>query len=479
MTFLLHNADQIKRLEISLIVISSFLLGIWAVKDTIALRNILLVCGALGSIFYSIYIWRTSDLKKYLVSSDGIPFLMVVLSLLWVILHYLFLSRFPEQQWDEMDSTWLRAMLAVLLGFGTGLALQRRPLMIYFLWLGILASFSILFFQYIPKALAKNSLFAPDFFGYIFHVKINAVLIGLICFGGLGGSLLDYFFHLRAKLPTIVSPISVVRYDIGLTVYVMVGITILFYSYVFIFDTKNGVIGSLCLLCCWTLICFKSLQSMLIQKKFNLKYTWKILFIVIGFILTMSFFLKEHSKFNIGWQHIVADIKVGVQIDQYPNWKHLAQMGYPKNEYGQPVAANTYERVAWATAGMREIMANPLGAGVLKSPYIALTDSNRYLVEKKNQGGIISTHSALVEFGLAYGLPFLGFVLTWLITIVYLLKYKSTFRYTAMSLVSIITLIYLIGEVSSQHGVEIFYYFLTFIPALVVPTKLHERSTAS
>jgi TusA-related sulfurtransferase len=68
----------------------------------------------------------------------------------WVIFHYLFLSRFPEIQLHELKSTWLRALLATIVGFGTGLALLRRPNAVNFLWLGILISFAYLFYQYIP-----------------------------------------------------------------------------------------------------------------------------------------------------------------------------------------------------------------------------------------------------------------------------------------------------------------------------------------
>ena len=42
-------------LGLILVLLSSLLLGIWAVKETIALRNILLVCGTLISIYYILH----------------------------------------------------------------------------------------------------------------------------------------------------------------------------------------------------------------------------------------------------------------------------------------------------------------------------------------------------------------------------------------------------------------------------------------
>lgn len=458
-------------LGISLIAISTVLLGIWAVKHTIALRNILLVLGAVLSLFYFIQLWRIIDLKKYLVCRRGLPLMLILCSLVWVLVHYWLFSIFPKEQFDEIDSVWLRASLALLLGFGAGLALQKCPSAIISLWIGILISFAVVFFQYIPKALAKNSLFAPDVFGYIFHVKINAVLIGSLCLAGLGGIFLDYFFYQRSRLLDTVPSAWLKGVDIGLVAMVLLGMLLLLYSYVFIFDTKNGLIVSVFLLSGWTLISLINLY--LIQKKKNISvsHLWRSLMLIICVVLIASFFIKQHIQVNLGWQNLIADIKVATQIDAYPHWKNIKEMGYPNNALNQPVAANTYERVAWARAGAREILANPLGIGVLANPYSALTNPKEYLAMKKNQNGLIATHSAWVEFGLAFGWPFLGLIFASMASLIYFSFRDSQFRYTTLSLVGVIGLIYLIGEVSSQHGVEILYYFLALVAALVIPRQ--------
>ncbi len=118
----------------------------------------------------------------------------------WVVFHYFFLSRYPELQFDELKSTWLRRFLAVILGLGTGLAVRKTPPLIHLLWLGILASFLVLFYQYIPIALAKKSLFAPDWYSpsYIYLAKINGVLMGTILIAGLTGRLIDTARGLKA-----------------------------------------------------------------------------------------------------------------------------------------------------------------------------------------------------------------------------------------------------------------------------------------
>ncbi len=468
---IIRKKNQDDWLGISLIAISSVLVGIWAVKHTIALRNILLVLGAILSLIYCIQLWRNTDLKKYLVGSHGLPPLLILCSILWVLVHYWLFSLFPKEQLDEIDSVWLRAFLALLVGFGAGLALQKHRLAIIFLWIGILISFAVVFFQYIPKAIAKASLFAPDVFGYIFHVKINAVLIGSLCLAGLGGTLLDYFFFQRSRLTQTIPNTRLKECDIGLVALVMLGVVALLYSYVFIFDTKNGLIGSVFLLSVWILITLINLYLLQSKKYVSVSHLWRSVVLVVCLVLTVGFFIAQHIKVNLGWQNLIADIKVAMQIDAYPNWKNVKEMGYPNNALNQPVAANTYERVAWARAGVREILINPLGAGVLASPYTALTNPKEYLVMKKDQNGVISIHSAWVEFGLAFGWPFLGLIFASMTTLLYFSFGSTEFRYTALSLIGVIALIYLIGEVSSQHGVEIMYYFLALVAALVIPLR--------
>jgi hypothetical protein len=168
----LRNYDRLtSRLGLALILISSVLLGIWAVKSTIALRNSLLVVGTLISIPY-IYLFFKLQ-KQNIPLKNWVPIILLGLMFFWVIFHYFFLSRFSGQQFHELSSTWLRSGLAVIVGLSVGLALHKRPNGINLLWMGILLSFAYLFYQYIPKALTLKSLFVIDFENYIYFGKIN------------------------------------------------------------------------------------------------------------------------------------------------------------------------------------------------------------------------------------------------------------------------------------------------------------------
>jgi hypothetical protein len=108
-----------------LVLLSSILLGIWAVKGTIALRNILLGIGTPISLYYCYQYFKL--IKEKISLKNYIPVIMLGLMFCRVIFHCIFLSRFPDIQIHESKSTWLRTLLAAIVGFGTGLAILRRP----------------------------------------------------------------------------------------------------------------------------------------------------------------------------------------------------------------------------------------------------------------------------------------------------------------------------------------------------------------
>ncbi len=90
------------RLGLTLISISSVLLGIWAVKDTIALRNILLVLGALGSIYFLYRNFRIGAINK--VGANWIPIVCIFFVIFWVVLPYFLYSINHEEQSRELKS---------------------------------------------------------------------------------------------------------------------------------------------------------------------------------------------------------------------------------------------------------------------------------------------------------------------------------------------------------------------------------------
>ena len=99
------NDRSRKNLEWAILILSSVLLGIWAVKETIALRNILLFGGAPLSIYYVTQEFKHGDLKEQCDFWRVLPIFLLGLTFIWVLVHYLFFSIDSSLQLDELKST--------------------------------------------------------------------------------------------------------------------------------------------------------------------------------------------------------------------------------------------------------------------------------------------------------------------------------------------------------------------------------------
>ena len=81
-----------QHIEWVLLLLVSILLGIWAVKETIALRNTLLACGTLLSIYYIKQDLTDGRLKAVLNFWKLLPIGLIALVFVWVLAHYFLFS---------------------------------------------------------------------------------------------------------------------------------------------------------------------------------------------------------------------------------------------------------------------------------------------------------------------------------------------------------------------------------------------------
>ena len=444
-------------MEWLLVVLSSILLGIWAAKDTIALRNILLVSGTLFSIYYIIQEWRHGDLKEQCTFWKVLPILLLALTFVWVIAHYFFFSLDSFKQFEELKSTWLRAFMASIIGLGAGLALRNHSNRINLLWLGILIAFLVLFYQYIPRALAQNKLLVPDYDHYLFHLKFNTVLIGMLMIAGVDGALLDHLRAIEYRFSNL---------KLWYLLYWCLGTGLALWAFVYIVDARNGIGLSVILYSFWficALVFF--IQSQI--RRLNFKSLLALLITGIGLFLIL-YFLYLQTAVNKGWHTLIDDAKIAVQIDRYANWQNLDQMGYPKRDDGQIVTPNTYERVAWAVAGSRAIIAYPQGVGVLAYPFAKHPNAPPKMVVSSSIPGI-ATHSGWVELGLAFGIPVLVLIFgALLVTFIEAARHAYPARMTVLGFAVLIACLYTLGELTTQHGVEILFYLLALVSALLL-----------
>ena len=444
-------------LEWTLLILSSILLGIWAVKGTIALRNILLVIGTLLSIYYIAQEWLQGDLKEQCTFWKVLPIVLVTLTFVWVVAHYFFFSLDSIKQFEELKSTWLRAFMASIIGLAAGLALRNYPNRLNLLWFGVLIAFLVLFYQYIPRALAQDKLLVPDYDHYLFHLKINTVLMGMILIAGIDGALLD---HLRA------SQYRWSNMRLWYFLYWLLGTSLTLWAFVYIVNARNGIGLSTILYGFWficALVFFIQCQI----RYLNFKGLLALLITGIGLFLIL-YFAYLQTTVNKGWHTLIDDAKIAVQIDRYAHWQNPAQMGYPKRDDGQMVSPSTYERVARAVAGSRAIIAYPQGVGVLTYPFAKHPNAPPKMVVGPNTQGF-ATHSGWVELGLAFGIPILVLIFgTLLVTFIEAARHSYPARMTVLGFAVLIASLYTVGELAIQHGIEILFYLLALVPALLL-----------
>jgi hypothetical protein len=412
--------------------------------------------------------WRHGEIKKQCTIWKVMPFLLLALTFVWVVSHYLYFSIDPVSQFRELSSTWLRALMASIIGLSTGLALRNHPNRLNLLWVGIFIAFLVLFYQYIPRAIAQNKLLVPDYDYYLFHMKINTVLIGMVLIAGTYGALIDYFYANWFRVSYYLR--------FWYLLYWFLSVSLSLWAFTYIVNARNGIalamilysIGFIFLL----FFCFKRIQNR------NPNSNNAIVFLMngIGLCIIILFTYMQLSV-NKGWDTLFQDVKIGVQIDRYPHWQNLAQMGYPNRDDGQLVTINTYERVAWAIAGSRAIIAYPQGVGVLDYPFSKHPNRPLNMGAGANNKGI-ATHSAWVELGLAFGLPILMLIFSSLLLIfAQIVRHAYPSQMTVFSLIVVIASLYTVGEVGTQHGIEILFYLLALIPALLLrkPIQIGEN----
>jgi hypothetical protein len=441
-----------------IICISTVLLAIWSIRDTIALRNVLLVLGALVALFL---------IKQYLkqpqkIASNSIwhyaPIILSACTLVWVGIHYLVFSQDSALQLKDLTSTWVRVLMASMIGAATGLVIKDNPQRSQYLWFGIFCSFAYLLVHYLEAYSQSGALFMPDYyFTSPFSNKINTVLMGGLFIAAICGAS-------ATALTSKYSPL----YPRIIYFYWAIAVAIILFAYTTIIDTRNGLGVGLILLSAWVLYVFcVMLGRQLLSRTLN----WKRGILILLPILFIFIFVQQHLNINRGWNNFFEDIAIGFQIDEVPNWQNIQKFGYPKTPSGEQVYPNNYERAAWAAAGVRTIQENPLGYGLLEH-------SLGKMIQKSYPEAVIrSSHSAWVDFGLAFGIPGLALVLGALIsTIALAIRSHSPNKLLVVWMAFSLLLIFTIAEVSSNHTIEILFFCIALLNTMVLEKRNHPYS---
>lgn len=437
-------------LSVLLILISSSLLAIWSIKNTIALRNSLLALGAIAGLLFLIIYPKDARKTAYLGRlSQFTPLILSGCMFIWVLIHYLGFSQEFALQSQELTSTWLRVILASIIGAATGLILRDHPIRSQFLWVGLLSSFIYLLIHYLGAYSQSGQAFMPNYyFSSPFGNKINTVLMGNLFISAICGCTADAIYQKQSKLPW------------GIYLFWLLGTLTILFSFTTIIDTRNGIGIALILIAFWVLyVGILMLKRQLVTRE----RSWKSSIVLVTALLIGIIFVQQHLSINRGWNHFIEDVSVAVQIKEVPNWQDVKKYGYPNTANGEQVYPNNYERAAWATAGIETIAANPLGYGLLEH-------SLGKLIRKSYPEAVIqSAHSAWIDYGLAFGLLGLIFTMGALISIIIIAaKSQSPQRLAAIWIAGGILLIFTFAEVSSKHTIEILFFCIALLNTMVL-----------
>ena len=445
----------------TIIFISSALLAVWSLKNTIALRNALLAIGTLVALFL---LWQYSKQKRAGEVSiprsanwgQYIPLALSFAMLIWVVIHYFFFSSESGLQFQELSSTWLRVLESILIGAATGLVLREHPQRAQFLWLGIYCSFVYLLIHYLGVYFQTGQAFMPNYyFSSPFGNKINTVLMGGLFISAICGSSANALLNNRPHYPW---PIYC---------YWLLGVLTILFAVTTIIDTRNGVGVGIILIASWIL--YVGASKLTQQIKIG-KLDWKIGLATLIPAILIIIFIQQHLSINRGWNHFIDDVTVAVKIDEVPNWQDVKKYGYPKTASGEPVYPNNYERAAWATAGIHSITQNPLGYGLLEHSL------GKVIHKSYPEANIRSSHSAWIDLGLAFGIPGLLLTLGALVsTIVLALKSNSPNRLVAIWIAADLLFTFTIAEVSSKHTIEILFFCIALLNAMLIQSRKTEN----
>ena len=252
--------------------------------------------------------------------------------------------------------------------------------------------------------------------------------------------------------------------------YWLLGVLVILFAFTTIIDTRNGVGVGIILIASWVIYIG---VSKLRQQIRSSKLDWKIGLAALIPVLLIAIFVQQHLSINRGWNHFIDDVTIAIKIDEVPNWQDVKKYGYPKTASGEQVYPNNYERAAWAAAGIHSITQNPLGYGMLEHSL------GKVIRKSYPEAMIRSSHSAWIDLGLAFGIP--GLLLTLgalLSTVVLALRSNSPNRLVVIWIAADLLLTFTIAEVSSKHTIEILFFCIALLNAMLLGQKNSERNSA-
>lgn len=386
------------------VAIFAILYSVWALPETILIRHICLIVGALIGV-YEVYAYR--NLIFRVLNGATTPVWLIFGVFLWASFHLLFLSNDFALQMEEYSSIWKRSVIGAIFALGLGLAIanidaQRFRSLWPIFYIGLLGPTLIYLLKYCLTHYGQHwGINAPDYLR-LHHGSLPFYLpkTAYVCFclpalavalGGLKRNINGY-----------------VWFSLDNLVYVL---TIPAVFFVFYGDNiKNGVVYGV------FLVAVFAIQILL--KDFKRHWIQKII-LTLALLIVSAGFVVNHIQKNESWRTLASDAKVALNIEAYDQWKFNGAKGYPNNELGKMVSITNYERIAWGKAGLILLAHNPLGYGLIERSF-------GHLAKREWPDSTLhQSHSGWLDLALGIGMPGIALVLTSLLLVMWQLQLTS------------------------------------------------------
>ena len=413
------------------------LLFIWVLPDTIALRHLLLGIGCLSGIA----LLRANRAPFSSFRTVLIPFILLCSLFIWVGIHYLFFSLNPTLELSEIRGLWLRAFAGLVMALGLAISMYRYPYLRKYFVFSLFFVPLINLATYLYAGFQHGGLVRPNDFVRFLFIKIETTYFGAIAASAAIGNLI-YFLVLKRD-----------DKNYQLIAFNFLGLVVVLLS-ALVLGTKNGVAIAVSL--CILLVLVMAFDTLKNWQKINRVS----LLLCLLVILAVGGVWKSHKTTAYeGWDTILSDFKVGVQIDKYHQWQEGEhEFIAPINEKGVPVVGNSYFRTAWATVGIRLISQYPFGYGSINRSFVGLLDEAN--INHIHQGQV---HSGWIDFGLAYGIPGLLIIFSTMFFIIFMGIRQPDLQniYAVMICVALIPM-GIIAEITYKQYFEATIFFLAF-----------------
>jgi hypothetical protein len=240
----------------------------------------------------------------------------------------------------------------------------------------------------------------------------------------------------------------------------------------YLINTKNGMamvaftMGAFCLYMIWNVFFGLTKRSLARSIVFLC-----LVVCILGFV---GWGLKLHAQQNSAWTHLIADAKVGMDVDHQNFWKNRnLYPAIPINEHNVAVEQSTYERTAWFTVGMRLLEERPQGYGLTQHSFGWMA-GERWPDFYSPIGSLRGmTHSGWLDLALGIGIPGVLLILIPLGAAWYRSLGMNTLWGSYVSwTIPVFTLTYLTTEViGAKHFIELMVFITAFFIGITLPNN--------